>query len=158
MRVFSELSSRSFRVSLAALALAVAVVFGASPSPAQTGALDAGTGFLLDRQDADGGWTSAQVRGVQATTEAVRALQETARGAAARAAAADLLGTVPIVDNDDRARRFEALAVEGRSVAAPLGELLAQALATGGWGLTPGFDAGSLPLPSRRRHRPNPAP
>lgn len=144
MRVFSELSSRSFRASLAALALAVAVVFGASPSPAQTGAIDAGTGFLLDRQDADGGWTSAQVRGVQATTEAVRALQETARGAAARAAAADLLGTVPIVDNDDRARRIEALAVEGRSVAAPLAELLAQALANGGWGLTPGFDAGSL--------------
>ena len=132
------------RILLTVAGLGAVLFVQAGSAVAQTGAIDAGVGFLLDAQEADGGWTSSQVRRVQSTTEALRALQTTGQGPAARSAAADLLVAEPIVDNDDRARRIEALALEGLGVGSPLADLLADAHAGGGWGLSSLFDAGSF--------------
>ncbi len=94
-----------------------------------------GIGFLEASQQADGRWESGEVRATQATTEALRALQELASSAGARAAAGDHLTLTPIEDSDDRARRIVALGREGRDVSALAAALANDAAAQGGWGL-----------------------
>jgi hypothetical protein len=94
-----------------------------------------GVAFLLAHQEADGRWNSAEVRSTQATTEALRALQDLGLSFGARAAAGDYLSLAPIEDSDDRARRIVALGLEGRNVALLAADLAAAADSQGGWGL-----------------------
>jgi hypothetical protein len=119
---------RGCALGLAAL-LAVA-------APGLASGLDDGTLFLLGRQQADGGWVSANVRPAQATTEALLALRALGAGAAPRGAAAAFLESLPPADTDHRSRQVLALLGEGRNVSAAVAQLLSDAAADGGWGLT----------------------
>jgi len=102
--------------------------------------IPAGVAYLAGSQGTDGSWQSGEVRGVLATTEALRALQAVNQGPAVRAAAASFLTAAPVEDSDDRARRSAVLAVEGAAVTPLVTQLLADADPhRGGWGLTPGF-------------------
>lgn len=103
--------------------------------------INSGTAYLAGSQNADGSWPSSQVRPVLATTEALRALQAVNSPSPARSAAANFLATAPIEDSDDRARRIAVLAAEGRAVSPLVTQLLADADAAGGWGLTASFVA-----------------
>jgi Putative metal-binding motif/Prenyltransferase and squalene oxidase repeat len=102
-------------------------------------AIPAGVGYLTDSQEADGSWSSPQVRPASATTEALRALQLLGASPAGRAAAVARLEEDPVEDTDDRARRILVLAAEGRDVTALLDQLRLDADPLGGWGLVPGF-------------------
>jgi hypothetical protein len=117
---------------LAVWLLAGAAAVGGQPIPA-------GVAFLTGSQQTDGSWQSSEVRSVTATSEALRALQAVGQGTAARAAAANLLQSQAVEDSDDRARRIGVLAAEARSVSSLVTQLLADADANGGWGLTVGF-------------------
>jgi len=114
------------------------------PEPAVAQSIDQGIDFLAASQRAGGGWSSSEVRSLHATTEALRALQTIGVEAASRSAAADLLELEPVVDNDDRARRLEVLALEGRSSTALAADLLAAGDSAGGWGLISDFTANPL--------------
>ena len=88
------------------------VLVGSATALAQ--AIPAGVGYLTDSQEADGSWSSPQVRPVSATTEALRALQLLGASPAGRAAAVARLEEDPVEDTDDRARRILVLTAEGR--------------------------------------------
>ena len=106
--------------------------------------LERGITFLVDTQEAEGGWSSPRVRPAQATTEALRALQDLGSRATARAnAAAFLSGTEP-EDTDDLARRIEALAIEGQDVTPLVSKLVASVALDGGWGLVPDLSSDTL--------------
>src|SRR4051794_2380847 len=64
----------------------------ASAQPVQNG-----VAYLVGGQAADGSWTSSQVRDVQATTEALRALQVLKAAPASRQSAVTRLETDPIL-------------------------------------------------------------
>jgi len=113
--------------------LLLGAVLLAGAAQAQTEAR--GVAFLLAGQAADGRWNSAEVRSTQATTEALRALQDLGISSGARVAAGDYLSLAPIEDSDDRARRIVALGLEGRNVAPLAADLAAAADSEGGWGL-----------------------
>ena len=121
---------------------AVLLALGAAAGDAQP--IPAGVAYLSGSQGTAGSWQSTEVRQVLATAEALRALQAVNQGAAARSSAANFLTSEPIQDSDDRARRIEALAAEGRAVSSLVTQLLADADANGGWGLTPSFVADPL--------------
>ncbi|PYQ01026.1 MAG: hypothetical protein DMF82_20555, partial [Acidobacteria bacterium] len=124
---------RAMRGSLGA----ALVLFGAAAALAQ--AIPSGVAYLTGSQEADGSWSSPQVRPVTATTEALRALQLLSAAPASRAAAVARLEEDPVEDTDDRARRILVLAAEGRDVSALLDQLRLDADPAGGWGLVPGF-------------------
>ena len=106
--------------------------------------IPAGVAYLTGSQEADGSWESAEVRRVHSTSEALRALQAVGQAPANRASAAGFLEAEPVEDSDDRARRIAGLSAEGRSIAALVTVLLADADPEGGWGLTSGFVADPL--------------
>ncbi|MEP7009964.1 MAG: prenyltransferase/squalene oxidase repeat-containing protein [Acidobacteriota bacterium] len=116
----------------------------AAAAAAQTEAR--GVAFLVAGQAGDGRWNSAEVRPTQATTEALRALQDLGIPSGARAAAGDFLSLAPIEDSDDRARRIVALGLEGRNVASLAADLATAADSEGGWGLASRY--GNDPLDS----------
>jgi hypothetical protein len=105
-------------------------------APGLASGLDDGTLFLLGRQQADGGWVSANVRRAQATAEALLALQALGTAGAPRTAAAAFLESIPPADTDHRARQVLALLGERHDVSAAVAQLLADTAAEGGWGLT----------------------
>ncbi|MES1242912.1 MAG: prenyltransferase/squalene oxidase repeat-containing protein [Acidobacteriota bacterium] len=112
--------------------------------PAAAQPIPAGAAYLAGSQQTDGSWGSAEVRRVQATGEALRALQAVAQAPTVRSSAADYLQSAPVEDSDDRARRIAGLAAEGRSVTGLVTALLADADPEGGWGLTSSFAADPL--------------
>jgi hypothetical protein len=115
----------------------------AAAATASANGLQDGSTYLAATQQADGGWTSAQARRSQATTEALLALQ--ASGVAGpRGAAVAFLELTPGEDNDERARHVAALLGEGRDVSAQVAALLDGRAADGGWGLAPDLDASPL--------------
>jgi hypothetical protein len=122
-----------------ALTLAMLLSIGAIPCSASS--LDEGTRFLLDRQEADGGWLSADVRRAQVTAEALLALQAVGAAGGPRAAAVAFLEATPPEDTDHRAREILALLGEGLSVSTEVDQLISDAAADGGWGLTPDLAA-----------------
>ncbi|MEE8526252.1 MAG: prenyltransferase/squalene oxidase repeat-containing protein, partial [Thermoanaerobaculia bacterium] len=121
------------------LAIVLSTSLAGFPAGAQP--ITAGVGFLTASQDTNGSWQSNQVRAESATTAALRALQAVAQTSAVRSAAADFLESASISDSDDRARRLIALAVEGRDTGALADQLIIDATAAGGWGLSGGFAA-----------------
>lgn len=125
----------------AAAALAAVLVVAGGTSQAQ---LVGGVGYLAGAQAADGSWPSDEVRDLQATTEALRALQAVAMAPGSRAAAAGYLLLQPVADTDDRARRVPALGAEGAPVQALLQALLGDVDPHGGWGLNGRFVADPL--------------
>jgi len=124
------------------LALAALAVLLLTPVPALAD-LAGGAQFLRASQEADGSWSSEGVRRVQATSEALRLLQQVGDASGARAAAAGFLDAAPIEDTDDLARRIAVLAPEGRDVSALVARLTSE-LREGGWGLLPEFAADPL--------------
>ena len=81
---------RAMRGSLGA----ALVLFGAAAALAQ--AIPSGVAYLTGSQEADGSWSSPQVRPVTATTEALRALQLLSAAPASRAAAVARLEEDPV--------------------------------------------------------------
>lgn len=141
MNAFSENPCRLRRI-LSGLLIVLCGLLAGLPAAAQP--TPAGVAYLTGSQQADGSWASDEVRQVHATGEALRALQAVGQAPAARALAAGYFETVPVEDTDDRARRIAGLAAEGRSVAALVAVLLADADPEGGWGLTSDFVADPL--------------
>ena len=135
-------ASTAKRIAVRALASGVLAVTAAAPAAAQP-VVD-GAAFLAGSQGADGSWEASDVRRVQATTEALQALQAVGLEPTSRSAAADLLELEPVLDNDDRARRLSALAAAGRDVTDTVTQLLADRAPRGGWGLIAGFAADPL--------------
>lgn len=132
----------TIRKVLPALLFSGAFFFSAAVAGAQPTA--AGAAYLTGGQGADGSWQSAAVRGVLATTEALKALQALGVAPSNRSAAVTFLEAEPVQDTDDRAQRIAALAAEGRPVASLVTRLLADRDGSGGWGLSPGFVADPL--------------
>jgi hypothetical protein len=126
-------ASGSLSVALALAALAALL----APLPARAD-VASGVQYLVGSQAADGSWTGTDVRSVQATSEALRTLQQVGAPAGPRAAAADFLTAAPVQDADDLARRIPVLAAEGRDVATLAAQLSAQ-VQDGGFGLTRDF-------------------
>ncbi|MBW8873974.1 MAG: hypothetical protein JF614_03355 [Acidobacteria bacterium] len=124
--------------------LLATVLLLALPGLCHASSLDQGVAFLAGSQQADGGWTSSRVRPVQATAEALRALQDLGTVTPARAAAAAFLTATAPEDTDDLARRIEALAIEGRDVSPLASQLVAAAATDGGWGLLPDYSSDAL--------------
>ncbi len=129
------------RVGTAATLLLWALLT-AVPSSAQP-VVD-GAAFLASSQQADGSWTSPDVRASQATTATTRALQAVALEPAAQAAAMSFLETDPAGDTDDRSRRTVALAAAASDVTALVAQIAADADVAGGWGITGDFAADTL--------------
>lgn len=141
MNVISGNQSRSRRV-VPGLLMVLCGLLADLPGSAQP--IPAGVAWLGGSQQADGSWESAEVRRVHATGEALRALQAVGQAPTVRSSAADYLESAEVEDSDDRARRIAGLAAEGRSVAALVTVLLADADPEGGWGLTSAFVADPL--------------
>jgi hypothetical protein len=131
-----------FPTFLRCLLFVSGLLTGIAPGSAQS--ITAGVGFLTSSQEEDGGWSSSEVRSVQASAEALRALQAVGQAPGARSAAVTFLEAEPIEDTDDRARRILVLAKEGRNVSEQVSQLLSDIHPGGGWGLTRGFLADSL--------------
>jgi hypothetical protein len=137
MRVFPGSRFGSRRIIRAGGLFILGVLLASAHAAAQS--TSAGVSYLTGSQGADGSWESGKVRRVQATAEALRALQAVGQGLASRSSAAGFLESAPVEDSDDRARRTGALAAEGRGVASLVTQLLADRDPDGGWGLTPRF-------------------
>lgn len=114
------------------------------PASVQAQSAVSAADYLAGVQRPDGGWSSAEVRDLQATTEAIRALQGVGLEPAARAAAADYLESLLPADTDDGSRRVGVLAAEGRDVSGLIAALRLAAHPDGGWGLTSRFAADPL--------------
>jgi hypothetical protein len=132
--------SAASRAALVAARLGVGLVLAScwlAPAPLRAQPTAQGLTFLRASQQADGGWSSSQVRRSQATAEALRAFQELAPGdVTVKSAAANYLSALVPTDNEERARALPALAAEGRNVAALAASLATAGDAVGGWGLT----------------------
>lgn len=106
--------------------------------------IDDGVAFLVNGQSSDGSWVSTSVAQTHATAEALQALRGLGVAATSRDAGADWLQLQSVTDNDQRGRRIEVLAMEGRDVSAEVTTLLGVADPSGGWGLVAEFGASSL--------------
>jgi hypothetical protein len=111
---------------------------------ASAAGLPDGASYLAAAQQADGGWSSANVRRSQATTEALLALQALGIAGGPRGAAGAFLEAATPEDSDERSRFIAALLGEGRDVSAHVGALLAARASDQGWGLAPDLDASPL--------------
>jgi hypothetical protein len=125
--------------------LAIAVPFLLLlPVPCNAKGFDQGLAFLINSQDADGGWSSPRVRRSQTTAEVLRAFQDLGTVTPVRTTASAFLSGTEADDIDDLARRIEALAFEGQDVTPLVSELLASVASDGGWGLASNFSSDAL--------------